>query len=635
MFAKKLISRKLFVLLNGALILIISTLATSVVHAQRPVGTDVSGYQPANINWTAAKNDGDSFAWVKATEGTYYVNPNFTSQITGAAAAGVYVGAYHFARPSDDPNITGANSADSEAAYFWSVAGSYVKLGGGYLVPMLDWEDTGATNGRSGISITQMSQWVNEWCTAVSNDAAGEDIIIRPVVYTGTWYSVPSSGGFGYPGLNTTVTNWPDWFAAYPLNANAQTGTPGGNTPWPSWDIWQYGDTNWTGGDSDVYNGNFQNFLQMFAVGGTNAPYFVVPPANITVALGSNATLSAQTSGQSPTFQWYFKGAAIPGATSSNYTLVDAQLADAGAYTVIASNSYASIPAVAFLSVVAPLVNAANSALDPTNMVNWWTGDGNFNDIYGITNLTPNGNVSFTNGYVGLAFRLDGSSAYMTSSGGEIAPPWTICGWVYHQRGHTASAALAGDSTYALKVEQWSNTDEVGISHSGVADYLFSPAYTVPLNTWTHLAFVANSSTVTLYANGVQKGTVSASNFELPRAFFGVDTFASVPTDYILGSVDELQIYTNALGASQIASIYNAGTAGLVRAPEFTSVSGPANGQIQLNLIGMTGKTFVIDSSSDLVNWTFAGKVKNPTGAATYTESLTNGQTFYRALAPY
>ena len=130
---------------QAALILLFS-LAGLTTHAQRPLGTDVSGYQPANINWTGVKNDGVSFAWVKATEGTYYVNPNFTSQLPGAASAGVYVGAYHFARPSDDPNITGAKSADSEAAYFWSVAGSYVKTGGGYLVPMLDWEDTGATN---------------------------------------------------------------------------------------------------------------------------------------------------------------------------------------------------------------------------------------------------------------------------------------------------------------------------------------------------------------------------------------------------------------------------------------------------------------------------------------------------------
>ena len=86
--------------------------------AQRPLGCDVSGYQPG-VNWTQVKNAGMTFCWSKATEGTYYKNPYFTSQESGAKAAGVYIGAYHFARPSSDPNLTGAASADTEAA-FWS-----------------------------------------------------------------------------------------------------------------------------------------------------------------------------------------------------------------------------------------------------------------------------------------------------------------------------------------------------------------------------------------------------------------------------------------------------------------------------------------------------------------------------------
>ena len=105
---------------------------------QRPLGTDVSGYQPS-INWTTVKNGGVTFAWTKATEGTGYVNPYFTAQETGAKSVGIYIGAYHFARPSSHPNLTGANSADSEANYFWNVVSNYVKSGSTYLVPMLDW----------------------------------------------------------------------------------------------------------------------------------------------------------------------------------------------------------------------------------------------------------------------------------------------------------------------------------------------------------------------------------------------------------------------------------------------------------------------------------------------------------------
>ncbi len=269
-------------IVHAGLILLFS-LATLTAPAQRPLGTDVASYQPEFLNWTAIKNDGVSFAWVKATQGTNYENPYFTAQLAGAASAGVYVGAYHYATPSQNPNITGAKSADSEAAHFWNRAGSYVKAGGGYLVPMLDWEDIGATNGRAGMTITFMSKWANEWCNDVSNYAAVQGVIIRPVVYTGTWYSVPTSGAFGYPGLDSTVTNWPDWFATYPARANAQTGRPGGEGPWSTWNIWQYGDTNWSGGDSDVYNGSFNEFLATFAIDGTNPPDFNPFPTDVTV----------------------------------------------------------------------------------------------------------------------------------------------------------------------------------------------------------------------------------------------------------------------------------------------------------------------------------------------------------------
>ena len=227
---------------------------------QRPMGTDVSSYQGSGISWKTVKSDGVSFAWTKATESTDYIDADFTVNEANAKAAGVLIGAYHFARPSKHPNITGANSADMEAQYFWATAGNYVVGGGTYLVPMLDWEDTGVTGAGLNFTATTMSQWVNEWCNDVSNyEFAATGIAIRPVVYTGTWYSIPGT----YPGLTSAVTQWPSWIADYPDctgsdcgSPTPQTSAPGSTYPWLSWDIWQYGDTNWSGGDSDVFNGN-------------------------------------------------------------------------------------------------------------------------------------------------------------------------------------------------------------------------------------------------------------------------------------------------------------------------------------------------------------------------------------------
>src|SRR5580765_6084198 len=158
-----------------------------ISQAQRPLGTDVSGYQAADLPWATAKAAGVRFAWTKCTEGTGYVNPNFIGQVTGATNAGVYIGLYHYARPGLHPNITGANSADSEAAYFWSTAGPYIKYGGAYLMPMLDWEDVGTLGTPStapaksnGWTTVQCSAWLNQWCNTLSNTAFANGVIVNP-----------------------------------------------------------------------------------------------------------------------------------------------------------------------------------------------------------------------------------------------------------------------------------------------------------------------------------------------------------------------------------------------------------------------------------------------------------------------
>jgi hypothetical protein len=79
-------------------------------------GIDVSSYQ-GDINWASVAPHID-FAYAKATEGTYYTNPDFTNQYEGPYDNGVIRGAYHFAIP---PNASGQAQAD----YFISHGGGW------------------------------------------------------------------------------------------------------------------------------------------------------------------------------------------------------------------------------------------------------------------------------------------------------------------------------------------------------------------------------------------------------------------------------------------------------------------------------------------------------------------------------
>ena len=83
--------------------------------AQRPLGVDVSSYQ-GHPTWSSVKGAGVAFAWAKATEGTTITDADFTYNASNGKAAGVYMGAYHFAHPN-------SATPGSEASHFWGVAG--------------------------------------------------------------------------------------------------------------------------------------------------------------------------------------------------------------------------------------------------------------------------------------------------------------------------------------------------------------------------------------------------------------------------------------------------------------------------------------------------------------------------------
>ena len=69
-------------------------------------------------------------------------------------------------------------------------------------------------------------------------------------------------------------------------------------------------------------------------------PVIVTAPASALVAVGTNYTFSAVISGRTPmTYQWYKNGAVVAGATSSSYSINNAQPSHSGFYCVYVVNS--------------------------------------------------------------------------------------------------------------------------------------------------------------------------------------------------------------------------------------------------------------------------------------------------------
>ncbi|APU17841.1 MULTISPECIES: lysozyme [Actinoalloteichus] len=199
-------------------------------QASQTHGMDVSGWQ-GSVNWDNAWANGAKFAYVKATEGTGFRNPDFAQQYNGSYNVGMIRGAYHFALPD---RSTGA----AQAKYFVANGGGWSK-DGRTLPPTLDIEYNpyGAT--CYGLSQSQMVAWIRDFSNEVHR------LTTRyPTIYTSTsWWQTctGNNGGFG-------ATN-PLWIARY---ASSVGTLPNG---WGFHTIWQYADSGIFPGDQNWFNG--------------------------------------------------------------------------------------------------------------------------------------------------------------------------------------------------------------------------------------------------------------------------------------------------------------------------------------------------------------------------------------------
>lgn len=146
----------------------VTMIATPVASARVP-GSDVASWQHAHharIAWPAVRSQGHRFVFIKATEGAHYVNPYFHRDWRGSGHAGIYHGAYHFARPHHS-----LHSAVWQAHRFVRVAGK--AHGRGELPPTLDLETTG------GLRPHRLIEWTRVWLHSVHR-LTGR----RPTIYS-------------------------------------------------------------------------------------------------------------------------------------------------------------------------------------------------------------------------------------------------------------------------------------------------------------------------------------------------------------------------------------------------------------------------------------------------------------------
>jgi GH25 family lysozyme M1 (1,4-beta-N-acetylmuramidase) len=197
-----------------------------------PVGIDISSNQKP-VDWTKVAPH-VSFVYAKATEGTYYTNPEFNNEYEGPYDYGVIRGAYHFAIPSN-------SSGTAQADYFVAHGGGW-SSDGKTLPGALDIEYNPYGPVCYGLSTAQMVSWIKNFVTEY---AAREHAF--PVIYSTTnWWKTCTGNSAAF------AADDPFWVANYGAAS-------GGPLPkgWDYYSFWQYADAGTQPGDQDVFNGAY------------------------------------------------------------------------------------------------------------------------------------------------------------------------------------------------------------------------------------------------------------------------------------------------------------------------------------------------------------------------------------------
>lgn len=196
---------------------------SALPNAIRAKGIDISGHNSIDNpdeTFRTVLSDGVSFVFVKATEGTGYRFKRHRELIDSARAAGLRVGAYHYAKPSHE-----VDDARREAEWYHKHMGtSSIDMR-----PVLDFES-------SSLSPKALTTWALTFMHELSTLRG-----VNPIVYTYTWFWK------GALKKTTQLHQYALWQAEYNNNPSPST-----LAAWTTWTVWQH----WNKGHVAGIDGN-------------------------------------------------------------------------------------------------------------------------------------------------------------------------------------------------------------------------------------------------------------------------------------------------------------------------------------------------------------------------------------------
>jgi hypothetical protein len=215
----------------------------------------------------------------------------------------------------------------------------------------------------------------------------------------------------------------------------------------------------------------------------------------------------------------------------------------------------------------------------PSGLVSWWPGDGNAFDIHGGNNGTLLGATSFTSAEVGQGFTFGSNSDGVTIPDNPNlnvqSTGFAVDFWIKGVHNQPNPLFLAVDKSHGWTDSTgWlfqgdSATGDlsfgIGIGGSGAGNFPMAHSGTDVLDgAFHHIAGTWDGNTIQIYVDGVPKGSqplTTPANNNRPMNM-GFSWGGGTPQRFFRGTVDEVDVFSRALSASEIQGIFSAGSAG-------------------------------------------------------------------------
>ena len=371
---------------------------------------------------------------------------------------------------------------------------------------------------------------------------------------------------------------------------------------------------------------------------------------------GQSAVFGFTASGTPPlVYRWRFNGVdltdggQITGATTATLTIANVQEANVGSYMVVVSNASGSVT-----SAVTVLNLPRLCATPPAGLAGWWTGNGNPNDIVGGHHGTLQGGATASvPGKVGHAFSFDGTNSFVQIPDSTDLHPATLTveTWVRFDAYQSPGSSASTNQQYIVFKQNSQSSEFAGFAltkdlgpHGHVILWEVASASgqlariasvtTVVTNTWYHLAGVRGSNYVQLYLNGqleAQSEVNSPQDYGNQPLYFATSGQAYYDRK-LQGALDEVSLYSRALSAAEIGTLYSASSAGKCRTtPVRLRDAVLRDGQLSFILEGELGRSYAIEVSTDLKHWSYWKDCTQSENALQINSPAVQTRQFYRA----